>query len=143
MPFAVTFDQHGNLLVAEAAGALASFQIDHGRLALAARLGGDRTGGHLLGRRQPTGSYYTSNAGSATLTGFGSELGGQLLTRLGNTPDRPGHRGRGRRSTASLYVQGGKEGTVDEFRVQPDGSLADLGSVLVPGAEGGEGIVAD
>jgi hypothetical protein len=39
-------------------------------------------------------------------------------------------------------VQGGKEGTVDEFTVQGDGSLRSLASVLVPGAEGGEGIVA-
>jgi len=42
-----------------------------------------------------------------------------------------------------LYVQGGKEGTVNEFEVQGNGSLKSLGpAILVPVAEGGEGIVA-
>jgi len=33
-------------------------------------------------------------------------------------------------------------GIVDEFHVNADGSLAELGAVTVPGAVGGEGIVA-
>jgi len=41
-----------------------------------------------------------------------------------------------------LYVQTGGTGTVEEFQVGPGGSLAPVGSVLVPGAVGGEGIVA-
>ena len=87
------------------------------------------------------GYFYTSNAGSASLTGFQSSLGGQLLTKLGNTETHPGTVD----ATSAgrfLYVQGGKEGTVDEFEVEPGGSLKSLASVLVPGAEGGEGIVA-
>jgi hypothetical protein len=38
-------------------------------------------------------------------------------------------------------VQAGAQGLVDEFAVQPDGSLARIGSVTVPSAAGGEGIV--
>ena len=41
-----------------------------------------------------------------------------------------------------LYVQTGKNGIVDEFRVNTDGTLTELGSVTVAGAAGGEGIVA-
>ena len=41
-----------------------------------------------------------------------------------------------------LYVQAGKNGTVDEFRVNANGSLTAIGSVTVAGAAGGEGIVA-
>jgi len=40
-----------------------------------------------------------------------------------------------------LYVQTGAMGMIDEFRVQPDGSLARVGAVTVPNAMGGEGIV--
>lgn len=41
-----------------------------------------------------------------------------------------------------LYVQTGGTGTVDEFQVGLGGTLTDIGPVLVPGAAGGEGIVA-
>ena len=41
-----------------------------------------------------------------------------------------------------LYVQTGAAGVVDEFRINSDGSLAKIGSVTVPNAAGGEGIVA-
>jgi hypothetical protein len=39
-------------------------------------------------------------------------------------------------------VQTGANGIVDEFAVGAGGSLTSLGSVVVPGAAGGEGIVA-
>jgi len=41
-----------------------------------------------------------------------------------------------------LYVQTGAAGIVDEFSVGATGSLTEIGSVTVPGAVGGEGIVA-
>lgn len=39
-------------------------------------------------------------------------------------------------------MQTGGKGIVDEFRVGGDGALTRVGSVTVPGATGGEGIVA-
>jgi hypothetical protein len=39
-----------------------------------------------------------------------------------------------------LYVQTCANGIVDEFRLNPDGSLQPIGTVTVPGAVGGEGI---
>ena len=41
-----------------------------------------------------------------------------------------------------LYVQTGGTGIVDEFSVGSSGSLTQIGAVTVPGAAGGEGIVA-
>ncbi|MFF7635118.1 lactonase family protein [Kitasatospora sp. NPDC008050] len=86
---------------------------------------------------------YTSNAGSSTLSGFRAGDHGRQLTALGTTPTNPGTvdaavSGNGR----FLYVQTGGEGVLDEFRVDDDGSLAPLDSLLVPDAVGGEGIVA-
>jgi len=140
VPFAVTFDPRGNLLVAEASGSLASFRLGEG--GTVSQLDSVETGQKatcwVVGA---AGRYYTSNAGSGSLTGFQDSLAGQLLTDLGNTPTHPGTVD-GASVGHLLYVQGGKEGTVDEFRVQQDGSLLNIGSVIVPGAEGGEGIVA-
>ena len=41
-----------------------------------------------------------------------------------------------------LYVQAGANGNVDEYQVNGDGSLTQIGSVTVANAIGGEGIVA-
>jgi 6-phosphogluconolactonase (cycloisomerase 2 family) len=139
VPFAVTFDPQGHLLVAEAAGALASFQLNANDTVTAL----DSVETKQVATcwlTSAAGYYYTSNAGSGTLTGFRDTFGGQL-TLLGNTETHPGTVDSSSVGNL-LYVQGGKEGTVDEFQVQGNGSLANLGSVLVPGAVGGEGILA-
>jgi hypothetical protein len=39
-------------------------------------------------------------------------------------------------------VQTGANGIVDEFSINPNGSLTSIGSVTVPGGAGGEGIAA-
>jgi len=90
------------------------------------------------------GSYvYVSNAGSASLTTFQASTGGQLLASFGNTSTDGGTvdaaiTGNGR----FLYVQAGAAGIVDEFSIGALGALTEVGSVTVPGAAGGEGIVA-
>jgi hypothetical protein len=43
---------------------------------------------------------------------------------------------------AFLYVQTGGNGGVDAFRVGHDGSLAPIGTIIVPNSVGGEGIAA-
>ncbi len=139
VPFAVTFDSLGHLLVAEAGpSALASFALE-GRGYLKQLDALDTEQAATCWVVGAAGYFYTSNAGSASVTGFQSGPGG--LTKLEDTSTHPGTV-----DAASagkfLYVQGGKEGTVDEFEVQPNGSLKSLGSVVVPDAEGGEGIVA-
>lgn len=139
VPFGVTFDPQGHLLVAEAAGALASFQLNGN--GTVTDLDSVKTEQIATCWVTPAaGYYYTSNAGSSTLTGFQTSWGGQL-TLLGNTATHPGTVD-GASVGNLLYLQGGGEGIVDEFKVQPSGSLQELGSVLVPSAAGGEGIVA-
>jgi len=76
------------------------------------------------------------------VTGFQSGGGGQL-TLLGNTTTDPETVDASASSDGNfLYVQTGADGIVDEFHVNTDGSLTSLGSAIVPGAAGGEGIVA-
>jgi hypothetical protein len=75
------------------------------------------------------------------VTGFTSDAQGQL-TLLGQTATDPGTVD----SSATpdgrfLYVQAGGNGSVDEFSVAA-GTLTEIGSVVVPGAVGGEGIAA-
>jgi len=141
VPFGVTFDRQGHLLVAEAGpSALAAFGLNEsGTISQLDAV--DTEQGATCWVEYAYGSYYTSNAASATLTGFQSSLSGRLLTPLGNTATHPGTV-----DAASvgrfLYVQGGKEGTVDEFEVQRNGALHNLGFVTVPGGVGGEGIIA-
>ena len=76
------------------------------------------------------------------MTGFQSGPGGQL-TALGNTTTDAGTVDAAASSDGHfLYVQAGGPGNVDAFQINPDGSLTAIGSLTVPGAAGGEGIVA-
>ena len=140
VPFAVTFDRQGNVLVAETgAKGLASFELkDDGILAQLDLVETEQAATCWVA---PAGGFfYTSNAGSASLTGFSSSQKGQL-TRLGNTHTDPGTVDASA-TDHYLYVQAGKEGKVDEFALGEHGALKSLGSVTVPNAAGGEGIVA-
>jgi DNA-binding beta-propeller fold protein YncE len=141
VPFAVAFDPAGHLAVAEAGtNAVARFTI-----------GTDRK--LTLLDRTPTGqaatcwivatgeNLYASNAGSASLSGFASDS--QSLTPLGNTATDAGTVDAATTPDGHyLYVQTGGAGIVDEFRIDNDGSLTQIGSITVPGAAGGEGIAA-
>ena len=82
---------------------------------------------------------FLSNAGSGTVSAFGVK--GASLTALGNTPTSPGTVDSAAVGTY-LYVQTGGEGVVDEFSVGTGGKLTPIGKVTVPGAVGGQGIVA-
>jgi hypothetical protein len=142
VPFAVTFDAGGHLVVAEAgSNAVATFTINHeGTVTLADRA---VTGQAATCWIVADGTaFYASNAGSGTLSGYGDD-GSGTLQAAGTTAAGPGTvdatvSGDGR----YLYVQAGGTGAVDEFRVSPGGSLTAIGSVTVPGAVGGEGIAA-
>ncbi len=85
---------------------------------------------------------YASNAGSGTLSDVELGPGGQLSS-LGTTETSGGTVDAAVSADARfLYVQGGAAGTVDEFAIGSGGSLTKVGTVTVPGAVGGEGIVA-
>jgi DNA-binding beta-propeller fold protein YncE len=140
VPFAITFDQSGHLVIAEAGtNALATFALSpHGTASLLNAAG---TGQAATCWVTPAGSYlFASNAGSADVSGFISSAGG-ALTLLGATATDPGTVDAAS-AAGFLYVQTGGNGIVDEFAVGTGGSLTKIGSVTVPGAIGGEGIVA-
>jgi 6-phosphogluconolactonase (cycloisomerase 2 family) len=142
VPFAVSFDREGNLVVAEAGtNSLASFRLNDDRTLTA--LHAVATGQAATCWVVAAGSvFYASNAGSASLSGVQAGPAGQL-SLLGSTPTDAGTVDAAVTANGRfLYVQAGAQGNVDAFRVNGDGSLSAIGSVTVPGAAGGEGIVA-
>jgi 6-phosphogluconolactonase (cycloisomerase 2 family) len=143
VPFGFTFDQYGHLALAETGtDTVATFSIaPDGTLT---QLGSAPTGqiATCWITAAPEGTLYASNAGSATESGLSTQPDG-TVTLLGNTPTDAGTVDAAASSDGQyLYVQTGIAGNVDAYRVNPDGSLTETGSVTVPGAVGGEGIVA-
>jgi 6-phosphogluconolactonase (cycloisomerase 2 family) len=143
VPFGFTFDQYGHLAVAETGtDTVATFSIaSHGTLT---QLGSAATGQMATCwiTSAPQGTLYASNAGSGTESTLSTQPDG-AVTLLGSTATDAGTVD----ATASsdgqyLYVQAGGAGNVDAYRINPGGSLTETGTVTVPGATGGEGIVA-
>jgi 6-phosphogluconolactonase (cycloisomerase 2 family) len=139
VPFAVTFDRTGRLQVAEAGpNAVATYVVNRdGTLTFTGRVA---TGQSATCWITTTGTeVYAGNAGSATISRYrASHTGliaqGTTATDAGTvdlalSPDRH-----------NLYAQTGAAGIVDEFAVGANGALSEIGSVLVPGAVGGQGI---
>jgi DNA-binding beta-propeller fold protein YncE len=140
VPFGVTFDAGGHLLVAEAGdNAVATYTVNrNGALTLTGRA---LTGQAATCWIAPDGLvFYASNAGSDTLSGYRDTGSGQLQalgttnTDAGTTDASSSPDGR------YLYVRAGAQGIVDEYRAGPGGALTEIGSVTVPEAAGGEGI---
>jgi 6-phosphogluconolactonase (cycloisomerase 2 family) len=142
VPFAISFDHRGHVLIAEAGpNALVSFALSRGGVLtpLATGLTGQAATCWVV----RAGRYfYVSNAGSGSVSGYAAGASGSL-SALGNTATdagtvdaaaTPGGR--------FVYVQAGAAGIVDEFSVGAGGALTKVGSVTVPGAAGGEGIAA-
>jgi hypothetical protein len=142
VPFGISFDQAGHLVIAEAGtNALATFALHRdGSVAALSQVGTGQAATCWVAPAR--GLFFASNAGSASISGYASGLAGQL-TLLGQTNTDPGTVDASASPSGQyLYVQTGGNGVVDEFAVQAGGTLAALGSVTVPGAVGGEGIVA-
>lgn len=142
VPFAVSFDSAGNLIVAEAGtNALASFALASD--GTVTPLHTTATGAAATCWIARDGNYfYASNAGSATESVFASGAGGSLSLLGAASTDAGTVDAATTSDGAYLYVQAGGPGNIDGFRVNADGSLTPVGSVTVPGAAGGEGIVA-
>jgi len=142
VPFAITFDPAGHLVIADAGtNALSTFALGHdGTVTLLDSVG---TGQAATCWVAPDhGLLFASNAGSATISGYTSSANGQL-TLLGDTSTDPGTvDASASQDGRFLYVQTGGNGIVDEFAVGSNGSLTKVGSVTVADAAGGEGIVA-
>jgi 6-phosphogluconolactonase (cycloisomerase 2 family) len=142
VPFAITFDPAGDLVIADAGtNALSTFALGPDGSLTALDTAG--TGQSATCWVVPDhGLLFASNAGSATISGFAGGAGG-TLSLLGQTATDPGTVDAAVTPGGRyLYVQTGGNGVVDEFAVSPGGSLAEVGHVTVAGAVGGEGIVA-
>ncbi len=142
VPFAISFDRDGHVLIAEAGpNALATFalspggdltQLDRALTGQAATCWVARAGRYV----------YASNAGSGSVSGYAVGEAG-VLSALGNTATDAGTVDASATPDGRfLYVQAGAAGIVDEYAVGSGGSLTEIGSVTVPGAAGGEGIAA-
>jgi 6-phosphogluconolactonase (cycloisomerase 2 family) len=142
VPFAITFDPSGHLVIADAGtNAVSTFAL--GRSGDLTPLDAVATGQAATCWIAADGSLlFASNAGSATISGYSSGAGGGL-TLLGQTATDPGTVDAAvTPSGRFLYVQTGGNGVVDEFAIGNGGSLTEVGHVTVAGAFGGEGIVA-
>jgi 6-phosphogluconolactonase (cycloisomerase 2 family) len=142
VPFALTFDSAGHLVVAEAgANALATFSLDpNGTVSAIDSVGSGQTATCWVAPDR--GLLFASNAGSASVSGY-DDNGLGHLTLLGQAATDAGTvDASASLSGQYLYVQTGGSGIVDEFAVGAGGSLSPIGSVTVAGSVGGEGIVA-
>lgn len=141
VPFGITFDQAGHLVIAETGpNAVATFNLSwNGTVTLIDAVGSGQSATCWVA---PDGGFlFASNAGSASISGFSASAGGQL-TLAGQSATDPGTVDASASPDGQiLYVQTGGNGIVDEFSVA-GGSLTKVGSVTVAGAAGGEGIVA-
>jgi 6-phosphogluconolactonase (cycloisomerase 2 family) len=142
VPFAITFDKQGHLILSESAGALGDFKLDEsGAIEQLDVVPSEQVATCWV--VEARGHFYTSNPGSASLSDFQENAAGQVLTLLGDTPTAGGTVDATVSSDGRfLYVQTGAAGIVDEFAVEAHGELVKVGEVTVPGAIGGEGIVA-
>jgi len=142
VPFAISFDVAGHLVIAEAGtNALATFTLNPGDTVTPIDTVGTGQGATCW-VAQAQGFFYASNAMSGSVSQYSDSisgalaLAGQTATDPGTVDASPSIGGQ------YLYVQTGGNGIVDEFHVGVSGSLAEIGSVTVAGAVGGEGIVA-
>ncbi|GAA1964128.1 hypothetical protein [Microbacterium deminutum] len=142
VPFGFQFDPAGHLIASEAGtNSIASFTVNpNGTVTQIAAVA---TGQAATCWTVVTGGYaFVSNAGSATLSGYRIGPGGSL-TAVSVTPTDAGTVDAAVSADGRfLYVQTGAAGLVDEFAINSDGTLTRIGSVSVPNAVGGEGIVA-
>ncbi len=142
VPFAVTFDPAGHLVIGEAGpSAVVTFRLHRdGTVTQLDSLANGQPG--LCWITPAGGFFFTGNTASNSTSGYQSSVNGQL-TLLGSTPTDPGTVDSSATADGHfLYVQTGGNGIVDEFQVGASGSLTEVGSVTVAGAVGGEGIVA-
>jgi hypothetical protein len=141
VPFAVSFDPAGHVVLAEAANSVATFTMRaDGTLR---QLDSVPTGQQATCWVVGTGNrFYASNAGSGTLSGYRTARSGALSPVSVTSTDAGTVDATITRDGRYLYAQTGAAGIVDEFAVNRDGTLRSIGSVTVPDAVGGEGIAA-
>ena len=140
VPFSVAFEGANQVDVGEAGpNAVASFEL-HGNGTLTT-LSSAATGGAATCWLVADGpELFAGNAGSATESSVLSTWSGALSLAATTSTDPGTVDAATSPDGRYLYVQTGANGIVDEFAVGFGGSLAEVGSVTVANAVGGEGI---
>lgn len=145
VPFAFAFDEEGRLVVTEAGtSSVTSYDVNrNGSLTVVdagVRNGQAATCWVTLAR----GYFFVANAGSANLSGYAIDDAGTLSLINGSKVAATTGGGPIDLAASSdgryLYVESGGTGTVDEFGVGADGTLAAIG--VVGAVRGIEGIAA-
>ena len=142
VPFSFVDDGANRLFLTEAGtDSVATFTVNHDGTVTQDAISG--TGQAATCWIAGTGNLlFADNAGSSSISGYRAGSHG-ALTSLGNTSTDAGTVDASASANGRyLYAQTGVNGIVDEFSIGAGGALTELGSVTVPGAAGGEGIVA-
>jgi 6-phosphogluconolactonase (cycloisomerase 2 family) len=153
VPFAITFDKAGRMLVAEAEkSTVSTYKVRaDGRLKVVQKPlpNGQNT---LCWLERAGDFFYGGNTGNSTVTGYRTDRHGRLaLTNEVGIATPPSAMSQGvidlavTQDEKFLYVQNGTSGTVDGFRIGRNGSLTKVTTAtgLPPFAESGmEGIAA-
>lgn len=130
VPFALSFDRAGRLLVVDATGFATSYRVGRsGALDQVSKVGptGQQAACWSVVVR---GTLFAANAGSNTITSFGTR-GGVLTVKnatAAGTDAGPIDLAASRHGRY-LYQLNGASGVINEFRVGRDGSLEPLGTV--------------
>jgi hypothetical protein len=146
VPFGFTFDFFGRLVVTEAGtSSVTTYDLSPGGALTAVATLADGQAA-LCWITRAGGYYYGANAGSNTLSGYSVGFDGRLALLgtdggvVANTDAGPIDMAAG--SDGVLYTEAGGAGAIDEFQVNWNGSLTEIGSVTGLGA-GIEGIAAN
>ncbi|WP_329552162.1 lactonase family protein [Streptomyces sp. NBC_00988] len=153
VPFAITFDKAGRMLVAEAKDSTVSTYKVRADGTLKVVQKSLPNGQDTLCWLEGAGDFFFGgNTGNSTVTGYRTDRHGKLaLTNDVGVATPPSAKSQGvidlavTKDQKFLYVQNATSGTVDGFRIGRDGSLTKVGTTsgLPPFAESGmEGIAA-
>jgi 6-phosphogluconolactonase (cycloisomerase 2 family) len=142
VPFGFVFDRAGNLVLTQAgAGTVSTYRILPG--GTLRNLDTEVTGGSAVcWVTGANGAFYVSNTGSGSISSY-TESGGGTLTKVGDLPSGAGPVDSSVSSDgAFLYVETGVGAGVDVYKIGAHGSLTHTATISVPGAAGGQGLVA-
>ncbi len=136
VPFGFTFDRRGHLALTEAGtNSVVTFAVGRsGRLTAIDSLATGQAATCWIVHSDAT--LYASNAGSGTLSLAEVDAHGRLTDRGTKATDAGTVDAAVSVDGKNLYVQTGKAGLVDAYRIASDGSLRPIGSVTVPGGAG-------